>query len=61
MKVNTNHRVTDERCPIRVSRIERVKDFLQAKRPRRGGRDQQEQMNASFNMNETLGSIVMME
>lgn len=57
--VNTNHRVTDERCPIRVSRNERVKDFLQAKRPRRGGRDQQEQMNASFNLDATIGTVVM--
>lgn len=37
-KVATNHRITDDRCPVRISRNEYVKDFLISKHPRRGGR-----------------------
>lgn len=49
IKVNTNHRVMDDRCPVRVSRNERIKDFLMAQQPRQGGRDQNATLNTSLN------------
>lgn len=38
-KVSTNHRVTDDRCPVRIDRHENVLDFLARQQPRRGGRN----------------------
>lgn len=37
-KVTVNHRVTDDRCPTRISRQEYLMDFLVQKHPRQGGR-----------------------
>lgn len=48
-KVNSNHRVTDERCPIRISRNEYIKDFLLSQHPRRGGRDMNAALNTTLN------------
>lgn len=51
-KVSINHRVTDDRCPVRISRNQYVMDFLVAKLPRRGGRTPiqiQEDQNMSTN------------
>lgn len=49
-KVSTNHRVTDDRCPVRVSRNQYIMDYLLTRQPRRGGRTQEQFLAETNNM-----------
>lgn len=53
-KLNTNHRVTDDRCPSRISRNEYVKDFIISQLPRRGGREPNAALNTSLNASQMV-------
>lgn len=46
-KLNASHRVTDDRCPCRISRIEYIKNFHMNQIRRRGGRDPNAALNTS--------------
>lgn len=58
-KINVNHRVTDDKCPIRISRNERIKDFLLSKHPRRGFRDPNASLSTA--LNQSLNASMMVE